>query len=255
MDGAGAGSNRALYAMGSMTLLFSFLATVLSGVAVHRTGQIKSDVSGNASDVSPESEPLVNLQINKNNIKLYHSSGKYDSDLWSLAGNWQAHFEKSLSDTFPRKDNGTVVVFDCDDTVLSNWPEFLSSDFGYIPNQFDAWVEQGDAPAIKQTVEFAQYLYSKGFDLYFITGRKEAWRAPTLKNLRLIGLYVNDDRLILRDDQELKMQAVEYKSKERARLVAQGIDIAGCVGDQVSDCAGGNAGYIMKVPNYMYLIE
>jgi acid phosphatase len=260
MEGGDRKRRVANLAVSILTLIFAVLATILSAVVVHRTSGhgISSGSGGGGSSsggggaVSPDGgEPIVNLQTNKARVKEYHTGGQYDSDLWALSGTWQAHF----SGITPRADNGTAVVFDCDDTVLSNWPEFLASDFGYIPNQFDAWVERGDAPPIKPTVQLALALYKAGFDIYFITGRPEKFRAATLANLHLIGLYTSNDRLILRDAEEEKMHAVEYKSKERAQLVARGIEIAGCAGDQISDCAGGNAGYIMKVPNYIYLIK
>ena len=44
-----------------------------------------------------------------------------------------------------RQSAPRLVIFDIDDTVLSNVPELLRADFGYIPKEFNAWVESSNA--------------------------------------------------------------------------------------------------------------
>ena len=39
------------------------------------------------------------------------------------------------------------MVFDIDETSLSNWQELLQADFAYNKAAFDAWSETGQAPA------------------------------------------------------------------------------------------------------------
>jgi predicted secreted acid phosphatase len=172
--------------------------------------------------------------------------------MWALTGGWAEHF-RQLGLARAKQ----VVVFDIDDTLLANYPLMLENDFGWIPKLFKEFVEAANAPAINQTLGLYKTLTSElKYDVVFITGRGEADRQPTLKNLAAAGIVpASPDHLILRSADEANMLAVEYKSKRRLALVNAGYDIVGCIGDQVSDCAGGNAGYIGKCINYMYVIN
>jgi hypothetical protein len=94
---------------------------------------------------------------------------------------------------------------------------------------------------------------SLGYTTVVITGRNNDTFIDTKKNLHEAG-YLGFKQLYCRAGPQVNMTAVEYKSGVRQALVNQGWDIMGCVGDQVSDCAGGAAGYVMKVPNNLYTV-
>lgn len=94
----------------------------------------------------------------------------------------------------------------------------------------------------------------RGFSVVFITGRGEVWRNATILNLELQSL-TGYSQLIMRQSYEGALTAAVYKNNARRRVVAQtGGTVVGCIGDQLSDCAGENLGYVMKVPNYMYYL-
>lgn len=102
----------------------------------------------------------------------------------------------------------------------------------------------------------------RGFHVIIITGRPEDQTDATAKNLLLQGIpKASDgvkgyDQLILRNKEEMPLTANQYKSARRWGLEEkEGYHIVGCIGDQISDCSGGAAGYKMKIPNYAYFLE
>jgi len=204
-----------------------------------------------ASDkpTEPTTPGLINLGPAKDQVKLYYNSGQYNAELWTLEQTWQAHYA-ALGAPGPKD----AVIFDIDDTLLSNWPEILASDFGFIPKSFDAWVLSANATAIQPTVALLNYLQSRGFQIWSITGRKDIALNASFANFQKEKINIPRDRLVGRTPPEYKMSADQFKSQRRAQLTAQGWNIVGCCGDQISDCSSGYAGYIMKVPNYMYFL-
>jgi len=191
--------------------------------------------------------PLVNLDFAKANLKTYYSSGRYDSDLWELVNIWYSQLLGYQSVV------NRTVVFDIDDTVLANYPEMISTDFGYIPKIFDAWVQSANASAIQQTKWLYERALGEGFNIIFLTGRKDTQEAATRANLQRVG-FTAFSQLITRTPSEYSLTAEQYKSQRRKDLEVQGYKIIGCIGDQFSDCTGGSTMFEMKVPNFCYYI-
>jgi predicted secreted acid phosphatase len=91
--------------------------------------------------------------------------------------------------------------------------------------------------------------------VFFLTGRGEAERAATEQNLRGQG-FEGWQELILRKAGQRSSTALEFKSAERARIVAQGYRIVLNVGDQWSDLRGTpEAEYSVKYPDPYYFIK
>jgi acid phosphatase len=192
-------------------------------------------------------EVPINLTVAKYRVENYYESGLYQEDLSEIVGCALKHFEK-----VPVTGNETVI-FDVDDTVLSNYADSKSISFGYVPKMSHEWVLQADAPAIIETKNLYDYLVKKGFKIVFITGRKYNEHEPTVKNLKAQG-FMTFDKLIVRQKHEIGMTAEKYKSGRRKQLTEEGYKIVGCIGDQESDLRGGYSGHQVKVPNYMYMI-
>ena len=83
--------------------------------------------------------------------------------------------------------------------------------------------------------------------------RLSAERAATARNLRRAG-YHGWRALIMRAPNERHLSAVDYKSRRRAKIAAQGYTIIANVGDQWSDLDGGHAERTFKLPNPFYFI-
>jgi acid phosphatase len=191
---------------------------------------------------------LQNLQVVKKDIMHYYESGAYSKDLKEIISNAESEINNLILSA------NSAVVFDIDETSLSNYEIMKKEYFGYDQTRWDNWVNEGRAPAIPEVKEFYDYLISKNIKVIFLTGRKNSQYSTTYKNLKKVG-YVKFDTLILKNDSESSLSALEFKSNKREELSKKGYDIIASIGDQVSDLEGKNHGIQIKLPNYIYIMN
>lgn len=147
-----------------------------------------------------------------------------------------------------------LAVFDVDDTLLSSHPgrrhrfaTHLLSSGARMPSAY--------LPPLDPVVRLYRSLRERGVRTAILTGRRSTNEAVTLDNLQWAGID-GWDHAIFRavGTPEQHMDAVDYKSRQRARLAAAGYEIVANVGDQHSDLHGGNSGVAVKLPNPMHTI-
>lgn len=194
------------------------------------------------------SPALVNLDTAKDEVTAYYESGQYKKELTEIINDAKDKFSKV--DLVPN----SAVVFDVDETTLDNYKAIKQIGFGYERKYWNEWVEKANAPAIPQMKELYDFLLQKGFKIIFITGRRDNQYNPTFANLKSTG-YTVFDTLVTRKQDDHKSTAADFKAQKRKELVEKGYVIAGCVGDQATDCEGENCGIVIKLPNYLYLVE
>ena len=197
---------------------------------------------------SGSSSQLINLGAAKNAVKTYYESGEFDREC-----------SKIIDDAISYLDEITiidksVVIFDVDETALSNYQYTKEIGFGFIPKSWNEFQQKGTAPAIKHTKRFYDYLISKKIHVVFLTGREAEARESTQRNLIEQG-YTKFDTLIIHSEMERNLSAAAFKPERRKELVKKGYEIIASIGDQSSDFTGGNTGYKILLPNYLYLIE
>ena len=197
---------------------------------------------------SSEDFQLQNLDISKKLVENYYESGQFDTECKDVYDDAIRQIEKL---SLPQN---AAVVFDVDETVLSNYNSTKSIGFGYVQNIWHNDILRADEPAIPQTKVFYDWLISKNIKIIFLTGRYQEICEATKKNLIAKG-FSQFDTLIVRNSDEMKMPAAEFKIQKRDELVKKGYAIIACVGDQWSDLEGGNTGIKIKLPNYLYLID
>jgi acid phosphatase len=197
---------------------------------------------------SSEQNYLVNLSFVKEAIINYHESGEYDRDVNKAIENAKKEFDKIT----PGKKS--TVIFDVDETSISNYQFDKEWDFGYVQKYWDMWVDSAKAPAVPEVFGLYKYLLNKGFRIIFLTGRKDYQYYSTMENLIKVG-YEKFDTLIVKDKNYYDSLAVKYKSEKRTELSAKGYHIVGTVGDQWSDLKGPYHGIQVKIPDYQYYIE
>ncbi|MEA1674167.1 HAD family acid phosphatase [Nitrospirillum sp. BR 11163] len=203
---------------------------------------------------------LPNLGVVKTQLLAYHDGGAYDRDLARVAAEAGAWI-KTRAATLPAGAKPALVL-DIDETSLSNWPQLKINDFGYIkaggcdldrgPCAAPAWEMMGRATVIAPTLEVYRQARASGVAVFFITGRPEAEREATARNLAAAG-YEGWAGLVLRTP-GAQGGAAHYKAAERARIEAQGYTIIANMGDQDSDLAGGHAERTFKLANPFYFI-
>jgi predicted secreted acid phosphatase len=144
-----------------------------------------------------------------------------------------------------------VAIFDVDDTALSNYTAMRRHTFKQIPKLDGGWVRERKAPAIPETRLFYQYMVARGFIVMFLSGRRHDEHEDTVANLKAQGFKVFD-RLVVRPKGSDNCPAGLFKAEARKVIAEEGFEIVGCIGDQQSDFCGGNTGFEIKLPNYLY---
>lgn len=201
-----------------------------------------------ASSAAAGREP-ANLSLLKEDLCAYVDSGAYGRDLATVA----AQAEAWLNQRAPRGGPHLAVVFDLDETLLSNLPLMRRLDFGYVPALWTEWVAAGQAPVIAPVREVYRTARRLGLEVIFLTGRRERDRAGTEQNLRALGC--GDYTLLIFKPDAATEHTGAFKLAARRRLTAAGHVIIANIGDQDSDLAGGFAERTFKLPDPFYLMK
>jgi acid phosphatase len=205
--------------------------------------------------VNAQAESIPNLDNLITELMQYHDCtckcGCYARDLDTQADRALAYLRRRAAHRTAQEK--LAVVFDIDETSLSNYQEMLHASFAFDPKTFDAWVNSAAAPAIPGTLRIDKEAQRLGVAVFFITGRYEPERTATERNLRAQGFTWR--KLTLRPESTRIESVIAYKSGARAQIVAQGYKIVLNVGDQWSDLKGQpEAEFSVKYPNPYYLI-
>lgn len=221
-------------------------ATLLAAMAVSAQ-QPQPKLSGDA---------IPNLGEVKIELKHYYNcdgkNGCYETDLEQQASRAIEFLKQRAARRAPGEK--LAVVFDIDETCLSNYPYYAITDFGYEPARFDMWAMAADAAPIKPMLKVFHTARDLHMDVFFITGRSDQQRFATEQNLLRAG-YSGWTGLVLRTPADLSKKASEYKPAARKKIVDQGYHIVLNVGDQQSDLVGDpQAELSVKLPNPFYFI-
>lgn len=215
------------------------LARALSGTALAKTCLQLPCV---------EEEPL-NIGILKKEVIAYMKSGNYLEDIAKVARQAQKYLQSRL----PLPKN-SAVVFDVDDTLISNWYFNIINDFGYNHKRASIWEESAQAPALRPLLNLYTFCKDHGIKIIFITGRRAFLKQATQANLKKVG-YDSWDALIFRPDSYTITSRIPFKTAVRRLLEERyGLTIVANIGDQYSDLLGGYSNATFKLPNPMYFI-
>lgn len=200
-------------------------------------------------------------------VRAYHDSGRYDNDLSTIAGKAQNYLRKQLDRLKHNPDKGTykkckrkrgkreckrirpAIVFDIDETSLSNYAELNDADFD--SSALARAVVEADSPPIQPTLNLFRSALERDVSAFFITGRPPGVQSFTEDNLRAAG-YEGWSGLEMKPLDGIT--TLEFKSGERERIEDEGYKILVNIGDQDSDLDGGAAKKAFKLPNPMYYI-
>jgi len=220
-----------------------FLSAYLFAVAFCLQGVEGLD----CTNLAPEPH---NLSTIKNHIKEYYTSGA-----WEQALICAVQKAKSILQSYvPVGDKKLAVVFDIDETVLSNWDFYLKMDFGYNHDRHKDWEFSAQAKAIEPIKDLYTFAKDNGFALFFITGRRENQRESTIKNLKKAGFSDWQD-VFFKPMDYAGSRTKDFKSGWRNKITQLGYTIVVNIGDQESDLDGEpQALNNFKIPNPVYII-
>ncbi len=132
------------------------------------------------------------------------------------------------------KPNSAIVV-DIDETVLQNSPYNavnIRRKTKY-PDDFNNWIDLAIAEPVPGSVEFLNYAYKKGINVFYISNRNVGQIDGTLRNLQKFGFPdASEDHILLR----------EGRGKKQARrdIVSATHNIIMLIGDNIFDFADFN---------------
>jgi len=220
---------------------------------IGRIGVLTALICALAGCESPSGPEPLNLDTAKTAVAHYYESGNYERAVAAVAADARAWIEQYAAHR--RSDERLAVVFDIDETLLSNYPHIHSIGFGYIPSDWEAWIARGEAPAIKPMRELFLVARHLGYDVFLISDRQESTeRAATEANLRREGLG-DYTRLIMQPAGGPKLSLSDRKTAARRALYREGYTIVANLGDQESDLRGGYAEHTFKLPDPLYRME
>lgn len=206
----------------------------------------------------PPAEP-ANIGDLKSEAVAYYDSGAHLTDLQLVTAPAIAWIREEA----PRVDR-PAVVFDIDETALSNWEAVRANDFGRViegpctalpagPCGWRAWDLKARSTVIAPTLDVFNTAKADGAAVFFITGRDESQRAATERNLADVG-YAGFRQLIMEPVGAHFDSAADFKAPQRAKIEQQGYTIIANLGDQPSDLAGGSAEQTYLLTNPFYRI-
>jgi predicted secreted acid phosphatase len=203
--------------------------------------------------------PPLNIDTVKDLLLEYHQK-YYDIDVAAVFDSAQKFVEEKAT-----RSKRPALVLDIDETSLTNWPNILADNFGFMaggscdvlpagPCGFNEWVLKGSAKAIEPARRLFEAAKAKGVAVIFITGRTDKQRDVTILNLDHAG-FAGWTELRTRPDRDDLPTVQEFKTAERTKVEAEGYTIIADVGDQMSDLEGEHSGCHFKVPNPFYFIR
>lgn len=205
------------------------------------------------TNISQAREP-ENLHTAKQRAIFYHDSSEYNFDQEAIVQQAISFLADKIAKNKelpePKK---LAVVFDIDETSLSNYKILLSLDFAYHSPHLLTALEEADDPVIQPTLKLYNFAKDNGVSIFFITGRPEELRIFTEANLKGVG-FTKWVKLFLKPNEYKEKSVIPYKSGARKSIEAQGYQIVVNIGDQWSDLAGGYAERVFKMPNPYYYV-
>jgi acid phosphatase len=197
---------------------------------------------------------IPDLYTVKQQLATYHDSGQYDQGIRRVDKQAQTYLAKRIAENKKlAQPEKLAVVFDIDETTLSNYPNMKIMDFGGTPDATREAIDEAKDPPIKASLELYNFAKTNGVTVFFVTGRREFQRKAAIKNLKEAG-YTDWEALFMKPNDYKEYSVIPYKSATRKKITEMGYDIVFTIGDQWSDSQGGYADKSFKLPNPFYFL-
>jgi 5'-nucleotidase (lipoprotein e(P4) family) len=195
------------------SLLFAALFTAALGLSACRTLPDGGAVNGPVVEAPPSAPAITTIAAddNLNAVLWMQRSAEYRaatetvyraaSDQLDIAlkdPDWDALAPEERAN--PAQGLPPAIMMDVDETVLDNSPyqaRLVRDGLEYDEFAWDSWVREEKAQPVPGVVEFARAAQARGITVLYVSNRAEHLIAPTLANLRALGLPVKDDSVFL----------------------------------------------------------
>ena len=234
-------------------------ANPTSADQIQNIDQVKTAIKGYYGDMI---DPTRVNPIDGTAIHTFSPTGAYANEVDGIVDGAEGYLQRPIVTRGNINLNQKAIVFDVDDTTLNTYSYEIYSNFVYNPTSNAAFVNSGVFRAVPHMVDLEHFAESRGYKIFFLTGRPETQRVGTVANLTNEGYDVQNSKLYLKDytvDTWLSPCApscttTQYKSLTRAHIESLGYNIVANFGDQFSDLNGGFADQTFKMPNPMYFL-
>jgi len=193
-------------------------------------------------------------------LHTFSPTGAYANELGGIVDDAEKFLGKPNAGDH-KSNRAKAVLFDVDDTTLNTYSYDIFTNFVFSPGSNGVFVNAAVFHAVPHMVDLEHFAESKGYTVFFLTGRPVAQHAGTLTNLTNEGYDVVDANLYLKDNTAAWLSScaptcttTQYKSLTRQHIESLGYDIVANFGDQFSDLNGGFADKTFKIPNPMYFL-
>lgn len=197
---------------------------------------------------------LPKLAQIKSDLRDYIDSGHYMHDVANAARPGLHYLKMRVRQHEANHDvEKLAVVFDIDETLLSNTTMMKALSFGGNGPLFHQYERQAIGKRMPATAKIFDYARQHDVAIFLITGRSKQMHAPTVKNLKSQGFQ--GYTALYMWPKSSHQTVAQFKASKRCNIVKQGYHIVLNVGDQWSDmdvrCLGEKR---IKLPNPFYFI-
>ena len=144
----------------------------------------------------------------------------------------------ALHAEYPERKDFAIVV-DIDETLLDNSPHqalSIVTDSAY-PYMWNEWCNLEKAKAVPGAVEFLQYADELGFNIFYVSNRKDKYvQTSTMNNLKNVGFpQVDESHILLKLELSDENPDPSNKQMRRDLITANGFEIVLLIGDNLGD--------------------
>lgn len=197
----------------------------------------------------------ANLSQLKQTVEHYHDSGEYQKELQDVVSKARQYLLQRIAVNAQSKTPQTLaLVFDIDETTLSNYAHIYADQFAFNQKKWDQDVLAANAPAIEPVLSLYRLALQQHVAVFFVTGRTQRLTQATVANLKLAG-YKHWTGLYAKPNDYKERSIAPFKIASRADIQQKGFTIVESIGDQASDLTGGYAEKTYKLPNPYYYVS
>jgi 5'-nucleotidase (lipoprotein e(P4) family) len=123
-----------------------------------------------------------------------------------------------------------AIITDIDETVLDNSPyqaKCILEGISY-PEKWDEWCRLAQAEALPGSQKFLNFVVSKDIEVFYVTNRKEHFKAATIENLKRRG-FPNADK------DHLFMRTSSNSKESRRNRIEEDYRVVMLLGDNLED--------------------
>lgn len=196
----------------------------------------------------------VNLSVLKNQVRHYHDSGQYQTELTAQIEQAKQFLLQQVEYYKTHKtDKKLALVLDIDETSITNYEKISQRDFAGSTSVIHQEILKADSPAIPATLSLYKTALDNNIAVFFVTGRFISELDATKKNLTHAG-YTQWAEIYIRPEEYRHHSIIPFKAASRAEIEKKGYIILASIGDQHSDYKGGHTVKGFKLPNPYYYI-